>query len=433
MTKEEAIKLVKRIKGAMVYTEEEKEALETLIPELKESEDETVRKALIDLVSTVGEYYLPKLEVRNKMLAYLEKQKESLHIPESCKENADSFISEDERIRKWIKKEIEDKYVVEGIVNNKLADEAFGWLEKQKYLYETTKDRFYREGFEEGQLYEKQKEQKHPNGCFTCDEYKKGYEEGRRNGFTAGYNKAIKEVEQNVEQKPAEWSDADNIGWDEAFSCVTRAERAAKSEEELQNAVTAEKWLKEIKFKYYVHPQPKQEWSENDKQWLSQVYFAIDHSIYSEDERQAMKKYIDFLRSQSKPAEFNDNDDQVIGFIFDLLNALVWRKDWAMSKEECLERLKSLRPSWKPSEEELVALKRAGSILRDYGHSELAKTVFMIEGKLANLSIINKPIWKPSEDQMKALQCAIVFMETRKASDYDMTPLKSLYEQLKAL
>lgn len=66
--------------------------------------------------------------------------------------------SEDERIRKWIKKEIEDKYVVEGIVNNKLADEAFGWLEKQKHLYETTKDRFYREGFEEGQLYEKQKD-----------------------------------------------------------------------------------------------------------------------------------------------------------------------------------------------------------------------------------------------------------------------------------
>lgn len=48
---------------------------------------------------------------------------------------------------------------------------------------------------------EKQKEQKYPDGCFTCDEYKKGYEEGRRNGFTAGYNKAMKEVEQK-EQKP---------------------------------------------------------------------------------------------------------------------------------------------------------------------------------------------------------------------------------------
>ena len=45
---------------------------------------------------------------------------------------------------------------------------------------------------------ELQKEQKHPNGCFTCDEYKKGYEAGRFHGFTAGYNKAMKE------QKPAE-------------------------------------------------------------------------------------------------------------------------------------------------------------------------------------------------------------------------------------
>ena len=52
----------------------------------------------------------------------------------------------------------------------------------------------------------KQKKQKHPNGCFTCDEYKKGYESGRSNGFTAGYNKAMKEVEQK-EQKPAEWSE----------------------------------------------------------------------------------------------------------------------------------------------------------------------------------------------------------------------------------
>ena len=52
---------------------------------------------------------------------------------------------------------------------------------------------------------EKQKEQKHPDGCFTCDEYKKGYEAGRLNGLTAGYNKAKKE------QKPAEWSEEDEL------------------------------------------------------------------------------------------------------------------------------------------------------------------------------------------------------------------------------
>ena len=45
-------------------------------------------------------------------------------IPE-LKEN------EDEGIRKWIKKELESKYVVGNTVNNVMADKAFAWLEKQ--------------------------------------------------------------------------------------------------------------------------------------------------------------------------------------------------------------------------------------------------------------------------------------------------------------
>ena len=69
--------------------------------------------------------------------------------------------------------------------------------------------------------------------------------------------------------------------------------------------------------------------------------------------------YSDEKQKEQKPIEWSDNDDQLIGFIFDLLNDLVWRKDLAMSKEECLERLKSLRPSWKPSEEQIKALKYA--------------------------------------------------------------------------
>ena len=38
---------------------------------------------------------------------------------------------EDERIRKWIRKELESKYVVDNTVNNVLADKALAWLEKQ--------------------------------------------------------------------------------------------------------------------------------------------------------------------------------------------------------------------------------------------------------------------------------------------------------------
>lgn len=62
------------------------------------------------------------------------------------------------------------------------------------------------------------------------------------------------------------------------------------------------------------------------------------------------------LVDEQKPAEWSEKDDQLIGFIFDLLNSLVWRKEWAMDKKECLERLKSIRPSWKPSEEQMSML-----------------------------------------------------------------------------
>ena len=39
--------------------------------------------------------------------------------------------NEDEKIKKWIRKELESKYVVDNIVNNEMADKAFAWLEKQ--------------------------------------------------------------------------------------------------------------------------------------------------------------------------------------------------------------------------------------------------------------------------------------------------------------
>ena len=87
-----------------------------------------------------------------------------------------------------------------------------------------------------------------------------------------------------------------------------------------------------------------------------------------------------------------------------LLDSISIGNDYDEMRNWLLSKLKSLRHFWKPSEEELVALKYAGGILSDYGHGELAKTVFMIEGKLANLAVLNKSIWKPSVEQMEALR-----------------------------
>lgn len=70
MTREEAIKI---IKSATVYTPEEMDALEVLIPELHESKDERIRKDLIvEVQSWEG---IPESK-RREYIAYLEKQKE---------------------------------------------------------------------------------------------------------------------------------------------------------------------------------------------------------------------------------------------------------------------------------------------------------------------------------------------------------------------
>ena len=71
MTREEALEIVRNIP----QTDKEKEALETLVPELKESEDERIRKELLDAVDKARVFDIDK-DVADRWTAWLEKQKE---------------------------------------------------------------------------------------------------------------------------------------------------------------------------------------------------------------------------------------------------------------------------------------------------------------------------------------------------------------------
>ena len=61
---------------------------ETIFPELQESEDERIRKELCAYLEEADD--IDKATI-NRWLAWLEKQKESLHIQESYKENGNSL------------------------------------------------------------------------------------------------------------------------------------------------------------------------------------------------------------------------------------------------------------------------------------------------------------------------------------------------------
>ena len=79
MDREEAIKVASEMYG-WLKTDREKEALETLIPELKESEDERIRQGLIRLMTVAGveAYLVSSTGIKKETyLAYLEKQNPS--------------------------------------------------------------------------------------------------------------------------------------------------------------------------------------------------------------------------------------------------------------------------------------------------------------------------------------------------------------------
>ena len=123
MTREEAINKVRQ----MSLPKETMDILEALAPELTMSEDERIRKALIHIVKGACDKYGIKYKedeiTEEKLLAYLEKQKEKSEkpiIPES----------EDERIRKGLIELIENWNYPQELFTTKRN--IIAYLKKQK-------------------------------------------------------------------------------------------------------------------------------------------------------------------------------------------------------------------------------------------------------------------------------------------------------------
>lgn len=281
--------------------------IENAFPELAESEDERIRRTLV-------EYFGPKVQLDfvrgvpiQKIRDWLEKQKESLHIPETCKDNADSFTDEDEIHRKWI----------------------------LEYLY---------------------------NGLRKSDEQ-----------FKDQFKSAISWLEKQKEQKPL---------------------------------ITG-----------------------NDFGWIDELKHDLKHP------EELDEKVQEVLKKRQKPVERSLEDDHIIGFVYDLLNEIEWKDNWAMSKKECLERLKSLRPvkqEWSKEDErkrqacistinEVVDYERER--WEDYNPGKPYRPIMKYDEQIDWLKSLRPPQycencrlkksvqgWKPSEKQMEALDKALYYV-----------------------
>lgn len=94
-------KLKAGIKNAYLYaqTDSTKAVLENILPELRESEDERIRKSLRSYLRGLGEFEYPDKETYNNWLAWLEKQGEpTLKAEQSDMQNLNTWSEEDENI-----------------------------------------------------------------------------------------------------------------------------------------------------------------------------------------------------------------------------------------------------------------------------------------------------------------------------------------------
>ena len=406
MTREEAINLVKQVLPCLNIDEKIREGFETLIPELRESEDERMRKMLIDRIRSAEEL---TDELREWILTYLEKHKDILR----------------ERAQNIVTNMLEDR--IEGIqheliefLSNTINASWFDIIKSADSYAERIKN-----------IIEKQKEQKSIEDIVK--DITKNKEVATKFLKSAGImdeNGELAEMYRS-EQKPTEWSDTDNIGWDEAFACVTRAEKAAKNEEELQNAVTAEKWLKEIKFKYYVHPvkQMKADYYVNNRM---QPVYDNQESFESALDK-AWKSY-----NESGARTVDGCEDNYV----ECAHAKGFREGYLFG----IEKQKDAETRWE-NDTFVVDCSKQKSTERSEKDDEIRKALIVFLEMNTGYFACNgftkddiiqwlkelRPSWKPSEEQMEALNTVLEHEAERVGSSKELEKANALYEQLQRL
>ena len=397
MTREEALQAIKE---KMDYYESDKRlrgAIETLIPELTESEDERIIKTLQEYVKNRN--WPLNGPTQDEVLAWLEKQKESLHIPETCKENADSF-TDDEKIRKELieyhKRQFENNRDQEVGLFHK---DAIAYLEKQKdaskaieavdridkYIDEhlanahdmkdSNPDKKYYRGWDDAlgemarilqDVYsgEKQKEQK---------DYNKLYEDiGKSEWFKKAYEgKSLGCDYEQKEQKPIEPSNEELQRYqNELYDFKVFATKQAK-EHHISHVHDFE-WNNFCAgLLSYFNEQKSAEWSDEDSDnlervdnylWMLDDYVGDDCAMpqgktdkIRGNIQEVLSPWLKNLPKRFSPQpkqEWSEDDESFLDSIEEAIHSYYDLNHAPQYDYWLEEKLKSLRP-WKPNVEKL--------------------------------------------------------------------------------
>ena len=372
MTREEAIGALKEKLDYYERDKRLKAACETLIPELRESEDERIKNEIIDFIEWAEGFGYIRHDYHQAKrpavwLNWLEKQKTSEEAIRYVKENH----SPDE---------VSDFQAAMNISVAKAYD---------KGVQDTL---------------EKQKEQK---------DYRKLYEDiAKSEWFKKAYEgKSLGSDDEQKEQKPWEWGEEETKILD---SIIDDYEKASKSFCGYDGKIGLLRAIRDGEYNL-----PKQEWSEEDEKIRNEIleYFTITRAqdFVAKPERQKWISYIEKQKEQKpsifppglgearwnpissvqqKPAEleqlaklremtheirdvyergievgrveskqeWSEEDERIKSCIGLALTDVDEQrfKGFRTTLKDCLNWLKSLRPSCKPSEEQMKALEECG-------------------------------------------------------------------------
>lgn len=340
MTREEAIEIVRNI----YQTDAEKEALQSLIPELAESNDEKIRKSLLEFLDNV--WHMGKNADFDRFgkadcadwISYIEKQKEQIvikqNIIDSIRANTqpDWDFSTIPNLREEINRFFGKKFVLPHT-----EDTIITVSDVIRCAYH-----FYKFGKQEQKPAEKlSKEEYVKKFKALCDAYeiKLPNREYDIYGLCEDLHKLFGDI-----QKPAEWSEEEK--------------ERIRQNGRLDVCYDPEKYG-------LCH---KIEWNEEDKVMLNNIIWGVHMKsikpLDEMDDRSKYEKYEDFLKALPErfnlqpKQEWSEQDEQTFINSVDTLEYLGkfelanWLKD---------HKSQFLKPqnTWKPSEEEIGALAEA--------------------------------------------------------------------------
>lgn len=235
MTRQEAIN---EIKSWDFLEGKEIEAIHTLIPELRESEDERIRKFLIDILSHSA--WRKEWPFRpNEVVAYLEKQKE-----------ASKAIEAVDRI---------DKYIDEHVAN-------------AHDMKDSNPDKKYYRGWDDAlgkmagilqDVYSGKKQKE------TKPIYEDEYQKMLADSYNCGKDEVISNPEKYGLQKPAEWSEEDKRALNNAIVALS-----AYANGEIPYLLPSQ-LLEDVERLKSLRPHPKQEWSKEDEDPIKMEVYEV--------------------------------------------------------------------------------------------------------------------------------------------------------------